>query len=554
MTPNRRVSQPVRTTFAHELLTAVRAELMALERVRFPSPKYQKDPVLFAREILGIEPWAKQVEILEAVRDHPRVAITSGHKTGKSASAAMVALWFYCSHEDARVVMTSTTSRQVDQILWRELRMMRARGGRCVACKRADPEGRRTALPCPHSTIIDGEQGEVARTGLKSSDFREVVGFTAREAEAVAGISGKNLIYLVDEASGVNQDIFEAIEGNRAGGARIVLFSNPTRNEGEFFDAFHEKSRFYKTITISSEETPNVVEGRDVVPGLATRAWVEEKADEWGRESPMFKVRVQGAFALAEEGRIFSVAAIAGAEERWEDTPAEGRLFIGIDPAGASGRGDETAFCVRRGKKAILLQAHRGLSEDGILANLLRLIGMHRNKPDREIPVVVLDSEGPIGGALRGTLNGFLDGDPNAFDVVSVRASDRAWRQSKVYDRVRDELVANLEAWIRDGGAIPEDRHLASELHSLEWTPTIAGKLKVTPKETIRKVLGRSTDRMDALALSVWEPMGYRASRSERYDHDDDDRRPALDPWAAQADLTRAIDPYGGSSGFRRRR
>src|SRR5690606_35865340 len=123
--------------------------------------------------------------ILEAVRDHQRVAVSSGHKCGKSMSAAILSLWYYCSFPNARAIMSSTTARQVDQILWRELKMVRTRGGKCVACKAADPEDRKIARPCPHSALIEGDIGELARTGLKSPDFREVFGFTAREAEAV---------------------------------------------------------------------------------------------------------------------------------------------------------------------------------------------------------------------------------------------------------------------------------------------------------------------------------------------------------------------------------
>ena len=295
-------------------------------QIRFPSIRYQRDPASFARDVLGTEPWSRQIEILETIRDHDRSAIASGHKVSKSHSIAITALWWYCSWPDARVVLSSTTSRQVDQILWRELKMMRARSGRCIDCKAADPEGRHIPRPCPHSAIIEGNIGELARTGLKSHDFREIVGFTARESEAVAGVSGARLLYLIDEASGVPDSIFEAIEGNRAGGAKIALFSNPTKTSGAFFAAFHGKAGFYKTLRISSEETPNVTEGRVVIPGLATREWIEEKRREWGIDSALYKVRVKGEFATAEDGKVFSIHAIAEAEQRWHETPAAGRI------------------------------------------------------------------------------------------------------------------------------------------------------------------------------------------------------------------------------------
>jgi hypothetical protein len=493
------------SNFADELRANLLHEITMSTRIRFPSPHYQANPVAFFHEVLGVEPWSRQVEIIEAVRDHRRVAVCSGHKIGKSQVVAGLALWFYCSFEDARAIMTSTTSRQVDQILWRELRMMRSRGGRCLACKRADPDGHVIPKPCPHSTLIEGEQGELARTGLKSSDYREIVGFTAREAEAVAGISGRNLLYIIDEASGVGDDIFEAIEGNRAGGARVVMCSNGTRNEGEFYEAFNSKSAHYRTMRVSSEETPNVVEGRDVIPGLATREWIEEKKLEWGVDSPLYAVRIKGQHATHEQGKIFSIHVISQAEQRWAETPEAGRLFVGLDPAGASGSGDESAFCARRGLKVLQLRTHRGLNEDQHLVQLLAFLTTH-GLP-RETPVVVLDREGEIGSRLSIRLREYSEANPQVFELVAVRASDGAVRRPDVFGRMRDELVANLEQWFRDGGAIVEDAKLEKELHAFEWTQAINGKLKATPKEAIKKLIGRSPDRFDALALSVWEPL-----------------------------------------------
>ena len=497
-----------RCSFVDDFRSELLQEVTYSTRVRFPSDHYRRDPVAFFREVLGVEPWSRQIEIIEAVRDHPRVAVCSGHKISKSLSAAGLALWYYCSFPDARVVMTSTTSRQVDQILWRELRMLRARGGRCVACKLEDPDGHRIPKPCPHSTTIEGDQGELARTGLKSPDFREIVGFTAREAEAVAGISGRNLLYLADEASGIGDEIFEAIEGNRAGGARVAMFSNGTRNDGEFYEAFHAKSAYYKTLRVSSEETPNVIEGREIIPGLATREWIEEKKLEWGVDSALYKVRIKGEHATHEEGRIFSVHQITQAEQRWSETLPAGRLYIGLDPAGPSGSGDESAFCARRGMKAMWLRTLRGLNDEQHLVQLLAMIGAERLP--RETPVIVVDREGMIGASLYGLLRNHIDLNPGNFELVAVRASDHAVRQPKIFDRIRDELAGNLEQWFRDGGAIPEDVKLEKELHSVGWIQALNGKLKLTPKAEIRKLIGRSPDRFDALALACWEPLSLQ--------------------------------------------
>jgi len=536
-------------TFDAALSRLLSAQVRATSRVHWPSNKYREDPVLFFREILGVEPWSKQIEIIESIRDNKRVAVKSGHKVSKSHTASGVALWFYCSFEDGRVVMTSTTSRQVDDILWREIRMMRARCGLCVDCKALNKERAaedRIEVPCEHSSWIDGEIGEMARTGLKSDDFREIKGFTAREAEAVAGISGRNLFYILDEASGIKAEIYEAIEGNRAGGARVALFSNPTRTSGEFYEAFNGKSRFYATHTVSSEDTPNAKYGDDdprAIPGLAGREWIEEKKEEWGEGSALYKVRVQGIFAELEEGKIFSVHEIAEAEARWPDTLAIGRLRIGLDPAGTGPAGDETVWAPRRGQRVGSLIAMRAQSPEAILMHTLGIVRSQRR--DREIPVVVLDKEGKVGAEVHGTFLAYLAGrDEPEFELLTVRASDRAHRNPIVYDRQRDCLAGELLDFLRNGGAIPSDAKLAKELHAFEWIEQEkTGRVKITAKKDVRKALGRSPDRFDAVALAVWQPVNEGDGASARKTTYDPAPPPggAMDPYGAGA----AIDPYG---------
>ena len=354
---------------------------------------------------------------------------------------------------------------------------------------------------------------------------------------------------ILDEASGIKPEIFEAIEGNRAGGARVVMFSNPTRTSGEFYDAFNSKARFYSTHTISSEETPNAVHGDDdprAIPGLATREWIEEKAEEWGRESAMFRVRVLGEFCELEEGKIFSIHAISESEARWSSTPARGRLWVGFDPSGDGPAGDEAVWCARRGFRVLSMTSQRGLSKQSQLMHTLGICREHRN--EREIPVVVMDREGKVGAEMYGHFRAYLDArEEPEFELVGIRASDKAHRTPLVYDRQRDELAGNLLGWFNDGGAIVSDAKLASELHTLEWREQTTGRVKITPKKEIRKELGRSPDRYDALALAVWEPLTIvdgkppRKATAPQGETRRRRQRP-MDPYAA-AD---AMDPYGG--------
>ena len=529
----------------------------ALEKMSVPRAQeiearnadYRKDPARYFVEVLGFEPWSRQIEIANAVRDHDRVAVRSNNKAGKSRTLAATALWYFDCFPGARVILTAETKRQVDDILYREVKILIAGAGRCVPCKRLDEERRGRGespgpYPCPHSHIIEtiGDAGELAATGIKGPSFSELLGFTAKQAEAVAGISGANLLYIVDEASGRSLDrIYQAILGNLAAGAgnKLALISNPTRTIGEFFDAFHEKERLYHGIHISAFDSPNVKAGRVVIPGLASREFIESSREEFGETSPFFRVRVLGDFPIAEAGQAFTYEAIEQATARWEEAPEDGDLSIGVDVAGESGEGDDSGFAVRRGRKIVALYTRRGLSAEAHLVEALGLVTTYR-RGDEEVRVVV-DREGEPGAKVWGAIIAWLQAHLQAppFILIGVRASERAMRDPKTYDRVRDELIASLADWLRDGGALPPDNKLAAELAAVRWVGHVSGRSKLADKKEIRARLGRSPDRLDSVSLACWRPV-YLGATAEK------SAAPAPAADAYEAPPEEVFDPYEG--------
>jgi phage terminase large subunit len=509
------------------------------------------DPVGFAREIVKITPHAKQALILAAVSAYKRVATVSGHKVGKSTALALLALWFYCSFPNARVVITATTDNQVNGIIWREI-------------KRLVRRAKRAGYTIPGSENM----GIKAITGLTNPyNDSEIRGYTAREAEAIAGVSGDYVLYLVDESSGVKDMIFQAIEGNRAGGnAWVFLISNPTKADGEFYDAHHSKSRNvigdagYFTIHIDSRDSPNVTgEWRQLeewdflssvwrkrkapVPGLATPEWVDEKLREWGEESALFKVRVAGLFSVAEDAKCFPQDLITQCEMRWKDlgepVKPSGRLYIGCDPAGDGHGGDESGFCARRGPRVLELRAKAGLSPARHIDEIEDIIATHTTPRGTPKPVVCIESEGEAGWKVYVAMREYADRTGH-FEVARIRTSMKAIRQPLIYDRWRDELWAVARAWARDGGAIPENAKLAKDLHAPEWFTNLQGKQKITEKKKLRELLGRSPDTGDAFVLSCWEPLATRVEETQG----------AVSPPNPPADAFNEVEPGGDNDPF----
>jgi hypothetical protein len=99
--------------------------------------RYAGDPLAFAREVLGAEPWAAQQRILLSLRDHPRTTVRSSHGVGKTWTAACAALWWVYSHRPSLMISTAPTARQVESLLWAEINRLWQREhspqpGRCL--------------------------------------------------------------------------------------------------------------------------------------------------------------------------------------------------------------------------------------------------------------------------------------------------------------------------------------------------------------------------------------------------------------------------------------
>lgn len=435
--------------------------------------RWRDDPVAFSVEALGVKPWDRQADILRALTRHRRIAVRSGHKVGKSTSAAIISLWWVLTRPRARVVLTSSGDNQIATILWPELRRLH----------------QNARIPVGGDLAVD------PRTGLRFPDGRIVFGFSTDKPERAAGQSSDNILYLVDEASGIPEPIIEAMEGNLAGGGSIVLLGNPTQTSGTFYDAFNEKAEFWHGIHISSEDTPNVSAGSIVVPGLATREWVDEKKALWGEDSPLYSVRVRGEFPSQGSNVVIPLSYIEAAKAR--TCEGEGRLHLGVDVARF---GDDSSVVVpRRGWQAAPCRAVHGL--DGVqLAAYVLQIARELRRPG-EKPLVKVDVIG-VGASAFDQLR-----QSSEVEVVGVDVSTSA--HDTTYALLRDQLWFMARDWLRDGGCIPDDPKLHGELVAPTYFFNSSGRIKVEPKDAMKKRLKRSPDRADALALAVYEGSSF---------------------------------------------
>ena len=271
------------------------------------------DPVRFTRGCLRQDIWPTQAAILRSLATKRRTAVKACHASGKSFVSAAAVLWWVTRFPDGIVVTTAPTWTQVEKVLWGEIKKAVARS--------------RIAYP------------PLNQTELKLGPNNYAVGLSTNEGVRFQGFHGRILI-VIDEAPGVLPEIWEAIEGIRAGGdVRVLALGNPTIASGPFYEAFTSNRDGWSTFTISAFDTPNLAGltledllelpdtelDRNARPYLVTRRWVREKYREWGPGHPLWEARVLGQFPTQADNALISLAWIEDAARR----PIAGIVNVG---------------------------------------------------------------------------------------------------------------------------------------------------------------------------------------------------------------------------------
>ena len=263
-----------------------------------------QDPIAFSRRAFGHDHWGMQAKILESVAQNRRTAVKACHSSGKTFCAADAVLWWITTHPDGIAVTTAPTWMQVERLLWGEIRKSVA-----VSAVR---------YPTPLKTRLD------------LGPNRYALGLSTNEGVRFQGWHGKILI-VIDEAPGVRPEIYEAIEGIRAGGdVRVLALGNPTIASGPFYDAFSVNRDGWSLFTIGAFDTPNLAGldlesllalnedelDQNVRPYLTTRRWVKEKFHEWGLGHPLSESRVLGNFPKQAQDALISLTWLEQAKQR----------------------------------------------------------------------------------------------------------------------------------------------------------------------------------------------------------------------------------------------
>lgn len=427
----------------------------------------------------GPDQW--QSETLKAIGDAMRgadsavrIAIASGHGIGKTCLTAWVIHWFMATRPGCAGVVTANTADQLRNKTWRELAKWNTRA-------------------------VNGHWFDWTATSFKAVErpdtwFVAAQPWSKERSEAFAGLHEKDVLVLFDEASAVDDVIWEVADGAMTEpGSLFLALGNPTRNSGRFFQCFNRLRHRWITRQIDSRTAKR-----------ANKKEIDQWIEDYGLDSDFVRVRVRGVFPRAGSMQFIDNETVDAAMARdpkcWMDEP----LIMGVDCAREGD--DQSVMAFRRGRDAATIpwRKYRNINTMVLAAEIARAMD------EEKVDAVFIDA-GSFGIGVIDHLRQHLHRD-----VVEVHFGNPAsgQRMHGHYSRPankRAEMWMMMREWMKLG-AIPDDQELESELTTIEYGYYGPEDLTILEKKKDMKKRGlASPDNADALACTFAEPVAAKS-------------------------------------------
>lgn len=424
--------------------------------------RWHDDPDAFDRDVWPeYPPEAWQTNASGLLVAHDRLAIRSGHGVGKSAWLARRIIWWGSTRNPWKVGCTAPSSSTMFDALWSELAKW-------------------------HAKMPDGLKGLFEWRPERFDYVKEpavsyAVAKTARREtpEALAGLHSENMLFVIDEASGVDDIIFETARGAMSTiGAKTIMTGNPTRLSGYFFDAFHKNRGHWATMQVSCYESSrtNVAE-------------IDQWKEEYGEDSNFFRVRALGEFPTAEDDVIIPLHMVESAVVR-DVQQIDSEEIWGLDVSRAGV--DLCALAKRRGN--MMPEPVKVWRSDDAMVSVGKVKKEYDDAVKKPLMICV-DSIG-LGGPVADRLS------EQGLPVQCINVSESHSSNDR-YLRLRDEMWERARDWFyKRDCKIPRDEAFIGEISLVKWKPSSNGKMKVITKAEMKKELNKSPDRSEAFCFT----------------------------------------------------
>ena len=457
--------------------------------------QYMKSPLLFIQDMWQLQPVPEDekfqkgrhitnhqhklfIAVEKALKreDKQRITVRSGHGTGKSASLAMLILWYLFSFQDAQIPCTAPGAEQMYDVLWKEIAKWMERMPKHIK------EQYEWTTSYIRMKVSPSTWFARARTARKESP------------EALAGMHGDHVLFIVDEASGVPNEIFNVAEGALTEeNILVILIGNPTRTSGYFYDSHHSDKHSWQCLHFDSYDSP-----------IVDAKFVNRIADKHGDDSDEYNIRVRGNFpkedAIDDKGYVPLILA-ADIRTTVDATFTSGKKRMGIDPAGEGA--NETIWVLRDNFKARVVAKEAKSTSKSIAQKTQTLMELYGLTGDD----VYVDNFG-VGANVSQELA--LGG----VGVHGVNVGDPPDDKER-FGNLRAEAYFGLKEWVKKGGELVEDEGW-EQLLNIKFKRNLRGKIQIMSKDEMRRAGIVSPDVADALSLTFVEPDGEYSVHEEK--------------------------------------
>lgn len=405
-----------------------------------------------------------------------RFAVASGHGVSKTHTTGLLVWWIMCTRPHCKGTVTAATMQQLQSKSWAQIAAMKKY---CIMGELFEITTGKTSMrlyskEAPDSWFVQGQAS------------------VEEKSEAFAGqhAAGSTSFFILDEASGIPDKIFEVAEGGLTDGEPMIfLFGNPTRSSGGFYDAFHTDADRWNLYKIDSRTCQ-----------LPNKEAIKEWEEQFGEDSDFFKVRVRGEFPDNASVQFVPTSYVENAMAR-EAPGLEGNNFkravIGLDIARFGD--DATVMVTRVGRdaKSIPWKEFRKLDGRGVgMAVQAHCDYLLDTLKFREVRIY-FDRAG-AGTSVWDYFQYELNDSRVRYYPIDFgsKASD-----AKTYANKRVEMWGRMREWLKEG-AIPRSADVMTQMIAPEFYFNDRQQIVLERKSDIKDRIGMSPDAVDSLCLT----------------------------------------------------
>ena len=408
----------------------------------------------------------------DALATEDIISVKSGNGVGKSCLAACATLWFLNSFTPSIVLTTAPTERQVKKVMWGEIRHRK-------------------------NTSYVELPGKAGILSLEINPIHYALGLSTKDEQKFQGFHNPNIMVIIDEANDYPVHLYKAIAGVLSGGERKVLFQigNPISPVGPFFESFSDQDTWKHTISCLNH--PNVVQRKNIVPGAVTYEWVERMRRLWGEESAFWSSRVLGQFPKIAADIVVNLGWVEVAElEPVRDKPKSGDLFMGYDVAEYGD--DKHVWYIGSSRSKKEIYSRKGIEPMagvGITIQLQAKYGI----PGSHITVDGVGAGATIYSRLK---------EHKCMKGVRRFVSSEKAKDYRSFENQGTEAWWNLRGMLNPESDTYNQYSFGCKVDSLKadlctrkFQTSSHGRIMLQPKKEYRKIMKRSPDEADSMAM-----------------------------------------------------